>query len=118
MARMTAGGKLLTGLGLSAVVGLLYYVVAGAGSERNAALIPDSIEARLDKVVDTLNRQYGKQWVAFALSALQEGLSKLLPAHLVALVAAVYKAEQAHWGLRGDVKRRHATQYAHQMGMA
>ena len=53
--KMSTEGKVA--LGVAGVAGslLLYYALAGAGSEKNAALIPDSIEERLDKVVDELN---------------------------------------------------------------
>lgn len=85
--------------GVATVVGaggLLYYVLAGAGSEKNAGLIPDAIEVKLDRVVDKLKEEFGETWVQQGLSALETALAKLLPAPLVALVSAVYRAEQ--WG--------------------
>lgn len=105
---------LAVGGGLVGLVGCaaLYYLMAGAGSEKNAALIPDSIEARLDTVVDALNDQFGKQWVDFGIAVLQAGLAKILPPALVALVAAVYKSEQAYWRHSGACKRRHAIRFA------
>lgn len=74
-------------------VGLLYYLKSGTG-ETNAALIPTSLEQRLDRVVEALNRRFGKQWVEQALSTLKVGLERTLPAPLVALVEVVHGVEQ------------------------
>ncbi|MDI1444857.1 hypothetical protein [Polyangium sp. 6x1] len=83
----------------------LYYLLAGAGKDKNAALIPDSIEDRLDMVVESLNETFGKSWGRYAISALK----KALPAPLVALVQFVHAAEQ-HRGVSGAQKRAYATQ--------
>ena len=80
----------------------LYYLLAGAGKEKNAALIPDSIEGRLDMVVEYLNDTFGKSWGRYAISALQQAL----PAPLVALVRFAYAAEQQNWS--GAVKQAYA----------
>ena len=103
-------------LGAAAAAGAigLYYLLAGAGRANNAALIPDAIEDRIDAVVDALDERYGKAWAQLGLGALQAGLRKVLPAPLVALVDAVYAAEQygRRHGWTGPQKRAHATRAA------
>lgn len=83
---------ILGGLGL--VAALLYYLKEGAGSENDAALIPNSIEAKLDRIVDALNQRFGRQWVNQGLARLEQGLTGFLPAPLVAMVEVVHKTEQ------------------------
>ena len=82
------GGLVATG------AALLYFVKAGAGSENDAALIPNSIEAKLDRIVDALNQRFGRQWVNQGLARLEQGLTGFLPAPLVAMVEVVHKTEQ------------------------
>jgi len=93
---------------------LLYYLMAGAGSEKNAALIPDAIEDRLDLVVKALDGRFGKVWVGRGIAALKSALSETLPAPLVALVDVVVAAEtlgrQHRW--TGAHKRVHAMRLA------
>lgn len=74
-------------------VGLLYYLKSGAG-EADASLIPNSVEQRLDRLVEALNKRFGKQWVTEAMDTLQAGLTKVLPAPLVALVEVVHRVER------------------------
>jgi hypothetical protein len=104
---LMVGGGLLGGA-------LLYYLMAGAGSEKNAALIPDAIEDRLDLVVKVLDRRFGKVWVDRGISALKSALSETLPGPVVALVDAVVAAEklgrQQRW--TGAYKRVHAMRLA------
>lgn len=78
-----------------AIVGgaLLYYVKAGAGSEKNAALVPDIVEDPIDQVVDALNRKFGKKWVDQTLSVLEKALEHALPAKTVAFVRLIHRAE-------------------------
>lgn len=102
--------------GGAALAALLYYVKEGAGSAQDAALIPDSIEEKLDRVVDALNERFGKRWVDRGLAALERGLSSVLPTPLVALVSAVHQAEQwakqqRNYGrmVTGSQKRSYAT---------
>ena len=94
-------------------VGLLYYLKSGR-AEADASLIPNSIEQRLDRLVETLNQRFGKQWVTEALGALQAGLEKVLPAPLVALVEVVQrdekKGQEAGWS--GSQKLHHAAEMA------
>src|SRR4051812_9791914 len=71
----------------------LYYIIAGAGSDQDAAAIPNSIEQKLDRVVDALNSRLGKAWVDRGLGYVQSALSGVLPPALVGLVGAVYRAE-------------------------
>lgn len=73
---------------------LLHYLTSGVG-EDDAWLIPNSIEERLDRVVDSLNRRFGKQWVQYGIDSLRTGLASVLPQPLVQLVSVVHQVEQA-----------------------
>jgi hypothetical protein len=73
---------------------LLYYLLAGQGKEKDAALIPNDLEGRVDLVVDALNRQFGKHWGDLGLQALRFYLQNVLPPQVVALVNVIYSAEQ------------------------
>jgi hypothetical protein len=91
--KMTDGEKLLLfGLGTIGVIGL-YYLTAGVDQEDNAALIPDALENRIDRVVNTLNTQVGKNWGNLGAEVLRSLLRKVLPGPLVALVDVVYAVE-------------------------
>jgi hypothetical protein len=63
-------GKLALAGGTLVGIAFTYYLRRGAGSEKNAALIPDIIEDEIDKVVDHLNRKFSKAWVTRGLDAL------------------------------------------------
>lgn len=93
--------------------GLFYYLRAGLG-KKDSALIPESIEARIDKVVETLNQKFGKRWVNRGVSTLQAGLAVVLPTPLVGLIELVHRvehlAEQNGW--KSSEKRAHAVQMA------
>lgn len=101
---LTQGEKAVLGvMGTAAAAFGLYYLVAGAGKEKNAALIPDSIEDQLDMTVEHLNNIFGKSWIQYAIDALQQAL----PAPLTALVQFVHAAElRFDWS--GEQKRRYA----------
>lgn len=94
-------------------VGLLYYLKSGTG-EADASLIPSSVEQRLDRLVEALNKRFGKQWVTEAMGTLKAGLEKVLPAPLVALVEVVHRIEkqgqEAGWS--GSQKLRQAAAMA------
>jgi hypothetical protein len=83
---------LVGGAALAGAFGL-YYLVAGAGPDKDAALVPNSLEDKLDRVVSVLNQRLGKAWVDRGLNYLQSFLAGVLPAPLVGLVGAVYQAE-------------------------
>jgi hypothetical protein len=76
-------------------VGGLYYTQAGRGEENDAALIPNSLEGRIDRVVAELNKQFGKRWVDWGMGALKSHLQKVLPPQVVALVEVVSAVELA-----------------------
>jgi hypothetical protein len=96
---------------LSIGAGLFYYLRAGLG-KRDASLIPDSVEGRIDKVVEALNQKFGKRWVNRGVSALQAGLSVVLPTPLIGLVEVVHRvehlAEQNGW--KSHEKLSHAAE--------
>jgi len=98
---------LLIGLGVAAAgAALLHYLTSGVG-EADASLIPNSIEDRLDRVVEMLNRKFGKRWVNQALGTLRSGLASVLPPPLVALVEVVHQVERvgAQYNWSGYQKR-------------
>lgn len=83
---------ILLGIGLGAVA--LYYIQAGVGEEKDAALIPDDLEGRIDLVVKRLNERFGKAWVNLGLDAIELYLKAILPWEVVRLVSAIYQVEQ------------------------
>lgn len=96
----------LVGGALALGAAALYYLKSGAGAD-DAMLIPNTIEGRLDRVLEALNQRFGKRWVNQTLSTLQQGLSTILPTPLVALVDTVYRVEQygRQVGWSGNQKR-------------
>lgn len=86
-------GTVLKVGGAALAVGALYYIKTGAGSEKNAAIIPDVIEDPIDEIVDALNRKFGKKWVDQTLSVLEKALEHALPAKTVAFVRLIHRAE-------------------------
>ena len=71
---------------------ILYYAQAGRGDD-NAALIPDSLEERIDLVVSKLNRQFGQGWVNLSFDMLSSYLKHTLPPAVVTLVGVIYQVE-------------------------
>jgi hypothetical protein len=104
------GGWALLGFG-SAVI-LLAYLTSGRGEE-NSPIIPDSLEDKIDLVVDRLNKKFGSQWVTFGLDVLQAHLQRTVP-QAAWLVNAVYSAEQAYGYIQkaGATKKQAALQSA------
>lgn len=108
---LTKNEKTALVIGGSVVGGfLLYYLMAGAGPEKNAVLIPDAVEDRLDLLIEALDERFGKAWVDRGVSLLKSALSETLPAPLVALVDVVATAEKVgrQQGWSGPRKRAHA----------
>lgn len=87
LAALLVGGVVVAG-GL-----LLHYLTSGVGDD-DASLIPNAIEDRLDRVVDALNRRFGKQWVQYGIDTLRSGLASMLPQPMVQLVSVVQQIEQ------------------------
>lgn len=104
---------LLLVLGVAGVLGL-YYLTAGYDRENNAALMPDSLEDRIDKVVGELNARVGRNWGNWGAESLKHLLRKLLPGNLVALVDVVYAVEQEsrRVAISGHAKRQRASALA------
>jgi hypothetical protein len=84
-------GWLLVGLGLLILVGVVYYSETGQG-ENDSALIPNSLEGRIDFAVAALNKQFGKQWIDAGFAELKSYLEKTHPA-VAALVDVVVRVE-------------------------
>jgi hypothetical protein len=118
--KMSDGEKLLVGVGVGLGLIGLYYLTAGYDRENNAALIPDSLEARIDRVVGTLNTQVGKNWGNFGAEVLKAVLRKSLPGPLVALVDVVYAVELEAKRVRmtSFTKRQRAFQIATRRGLS
>ncbi|SRR6266404_6142167 len=74
-------------------VGLLYYAQTGQGEENDSALIPNSLEGKIDALVAELNNRFGKQWVDVGIGVLKYYLQNALPASLVTLVDVVAAVE-------------------------
>lgn len=90
----------------------LYYTQVGRGEESDAALIPNSLEGRIDLVVAALNKQFGKRWIDWSMDALKSYLQRTLPATLVTLVDVVSTVELMSRNTRmtSDAKQRIAAQ--------
>ena len=83
------------GIALGVTIGalLLYYLQTGVGKENDAALIPNSLEGKIDSLVATLNQTFGKRWVDIGLYELKSYLQDRLPAPLVKLIDTVSSVE-------------------------
>jgi hypothetical protein len=95
MAKKGGGDDGWAFLGLLLAAGGLYYLLAGRGEENDAALIPNTLEGRIDFLIEALNKQFGKRWVDKGLDVLKSQLEQRLPPLMVALVSVVYAVEQA-----------------------
>lgn len=71
---------------------LLYYLQTGLNNE-NSALIPDTVEGKVDALIDRLNKKFGKQWVDLGVWYLKSQLQSTLPAGLVGLIDVVAEVE-------------------------
>lgn len=110
----------VTTLAVGAGAYLLYYLLSGAGSKKDAPLIPNSIEKHLDAIVDALNQEFGNDWVNFGIRVLEAALSKALPRPVVALISTVHQAEQigVQQGLSGSQKKYIAMRLVQARGQA
>lgn len=118
--KMSDGEKLLVGVSVGLGLIGLYYLTAGYDQENNAALIPDSLEDRIDRVVNTLNANVGKEWGYQGAETLKVILRRALPPYLVALVDIVNTVEQESLRMRmtSDTKRLRAVAMATERGLA
>ena len=114
MGRSKGGGDdwgkffaILLGVGLGAVA--LYYIEAGRGEDKDAALIPDDLEGRIDLVVKKLNERFGKAWVNLGLVAIEVYLKAILPWEVVRVVSAIYQVEQLSETTRMDGQAKQQT---------
>ncbi len=85
-------GWLIAGL-LVAGLGLLYYVQTGVGKQNDSALLPNTLEGKIDALIAALNDRFGKRWVDLGVAALKYYLQNALPASLVTLVDVVAAVE-------------------------
>ena len=86
------GTALVVG-GTAILAGTWYYLKAGAGAEKNAAFIPDLVEDPIDRIVDFLNVNVGRNWVEMTRSTLEKAIEHALPPKIVGLLNVIYRAE-------------------------
>lgn len=107
----TLGQVALGALGLAgATIGavLVYnYAKSGGGSKKNAVLIPDTIEDRIDLIVDMLNAKWpDKRWADKGLHTVASYLESTLPPEVTRLIDVIQEAETqgAKQNLSGPLK--------------
>jgi len=83
---------------LVAGLGLLYYAQTGLGKENDSALIPNTLEGKVDALIAALNNRFGERWVDFGVGVLKYYLQSTLPASLVTLVDIVATVENMSKG--------------------
>jgi hypothetical protein len=90
---------------------LLYYLQTGLDKE-NSALIPDSVEGKIDVLVERLNKTLGKRWIDLGVWYLKFQLQNALPVSLVSLIDVVAQVENMskHRTMWGYEKRHLAVQ--------
>lgn len=97
---------------LVVAVGLMYYARTGLGKENNSALIPETLEGKIDALIAALNERFGKRWVDSGLGVLKYYVQSILPASFVTLVDVVATVENMSKGrmTTGYEKQRMAAQ--------
>ena len=110
--RSTAG-RVAAGVAIGGAAFSVYYLLAGA-REKNALLIPDSIEERLERVVYMLDRRFGRRWVDMGIDSLRSALTGHMPGPLAILIDVVYKVEKLgiQHGWTGEKKKAEAVREA------
>jgi hypothetical protein len=105
-------GWIIVGL-VIAGFGLLY-LQTGFGNENDSAVLPNTIESKIDALVAALNDRFGHDWVELGAAALEYQLRSVLPPSLVVLIGVVVAVEKLSKQnpLRGDGKLRLAVQMA------
>lgn len=115
MARKKSNDGWWIGLLLGAVgVGLIYYAQTGLGKENDSALLPNTLEDRIDALVAALNTKLGKRWLDFGVNVIMYYIQSALPAYLVTLVnivVAVERMSRVSW-MTSYEKRQLAVQMA------
>jgi|ERR1051325_3447840 hypothetical protein len=71
---------------------LLYYLQTDLEKE-NSLLIPDSLEGKIDALVERLNKTFGKLWIDLGVWYLKSQLQNALPVSLVSLIDVVAQVE-------------------------
>ncbi len=114
MAKKGGGEELVALLGLGAAFVGLAWLVSGRG-QNNSPLIPDRLEDKIDLVVESLNKQFGHEWVTYGLNILQAHIERTLP-QIAWLVRVLYMAEQAYRYMpkAGNNKKQYVLQMARQ----
>lgn len=87
---------LLVGLGILALIGIVYYGKAGRGEENDAALIPNTVEGKIDFVVKKLNEKFTKRWVDWGFDFISSHFQRTYPtlAFVVSVVAYVEESSR------------------------
>lgn len=81
---------LLVGLGILALVGIVYYSKVGRGEENDATLIPNDLEGKIDFVVKKLNEKFTKQWVDRGFNFISSYFQKTYPSLALVVNMVVY----------------------------
>lgn len=97
MAKQKDYSWVIVGL-VTAGLALLYYAQTGMGNEKDSALLPNTLEAKINMLIAALNQRLGKRWVDFSVGVLKEPLRKMLPPSLVGLVDVVATVENTSKG--------------------
>ena len=86
-----------------------------AGKENDSALIPNSLEGKIDALITALNNRFGKRWVDFGVGLLKHHLHSALPPSLVTLVdvAAAVENMSKRSPMTSYDKQQLAIQMAH-----
>jgi hypothetical protein len=119
MAKKGSGDLWALGLGALIVGVILYHARTGEGDENNSALIPDSIERDLDRVVGALNQRFGHEWIDAGIYWLRSHIRRVLP-QLVLLVDVVSEVELAYRNVpkTGPTKKQVAAQKARSLRLS
>jgi hypothetical protein len=109
-------GGLLVGLGLVILAAVMYYDKEGR-EENDAALIPNSLEGRIDFLVGKLNERFGKEWVNKGFDFINAYAQQNYPV-LALVVNAVVQVEQMSKGqpMNSYIKQQTAVQMARRLG--
>lgn len=102
-----------------AILGFALTRLFAPRTSRRPARLPAAPEHRIDAVVATLNRTFGKDWVHMSAGRLKSRLRDALPAPLLALVEVVHMIEDhaTDRPLSGATKRWWATRQAARAGL-
>lgn len=100
---------ILGAIGVGAAIGLGVYLLTGR-RDKDSPFIPDFVEESIDKVVASLDRRFGKQWVDMGLDVIERYLTGQFPATLASYAKVIFDSELVgrREGWSGKRKLRYA----------